>query len=77
MINSKETLKKLHKKFPLMTLDELFEILDCVVEESLFKSEPWHGNKLWYDNRITCSNNNSITYCGDESGSAHVTGSLK
>lgn len=87
MINSKETLKKLHKKFPLMTLDELFEILDCVVEESLFKYEPsknigvqpWNGDKLWYDNRITCSNNNSITYGGDdyESGSAHITGSLK
>lgn len=87
MINSKETLKKLHKKFPLMTLDELFEILDCVVEESLFKSEPsknigvqpWNGDKLWYDNRITCSNNNSIAYGGDayESGSARITGSLK
>lgn len=55
MINSKETLKRLHKKFPLMSLDELFEILDCVVEESLFKyepskgisSQPWNGNKLW------------------------------
>lgn len=87
MINSKETLKRLHKKFPLMSLDELFEILDCVVEESLSKYEPsknisvqpWNGDKLWYDNRITCSNNNSIAYSGDdyESGSAHITGSLK
>ena len=33
MINSKETLKKLHKKFPLLTLDELFDILDCYVED--------------------------------------------
>ena len=33
MINTKETLKKLHKKFPLMSLDELFEIVDCYVEE--------------------------------------------
>ena len=33
-MNVKETLKKLHKKFPLMSLDELFEILDCYVEES-------------------------------------------
>lgn len=81
MINSKETLKRLHKKFPLMSLDELFEILDCVVEEYLFKSEPsknistqpWNGDKLWYDNRITCSDNSSIrAYNGDlcESGCA-------
>ena len=81
MINSKETLKRLHKKFPLMTLDELFEILDCVVEETLFKyepsknisSQPWNGDKLWFDSRITCSDNHSVrSYNGDlcESGSA-------
>lgn len=34
MMNSKETLKNLHKRFPLMTLDELFDILDCYVEQS-------------------------------------------
>ena len=33
MINTKETLKKLHSKFPLLSLDELFTILDCYVEE--------------------------------------------
>lgn len=27
----KETLKNLHKRFPNYTLDELFDILDCVV----------------------------------------------
>ena len=84
MINSKETLKRLHKKFPLMSLDELFEILDCVVEESFFKYEPsknistqpWNGDKLWYDNRVTCSDNSSlIAYNGDlyESGCASST----
>ena len=36
MINSKETLKKLHKKFPLLTLDELFDILDCYVADYNF-----------------------------------------
>lgn len=43
-MNSKETLKKLHKRFPLMTLDELFDALDCYVEDSLFsyKPEPWY-----------------------------------
>lgn len=44
MLNSKETLKKLHKKFPLLSLDELFDVLDCYVEDSLFsyKPEPWY-----------------------------------
>lgn len=32
-MNLKETLKKIHKKFPTMTLDELFDIVDCYVEE--------------------------------------------
>lgn len=40
MLNTKETLKKLHKKFPLMSLDELFEILDCYVEDGLFNYKP-------------------------------------
>lgn len=41
-MNTKETLKRLHKKFPMMGLDELFEILDCYVEEYKF-TEP----KIW------------------------------
>lgn len=32
MINIKETLKKLHDKYPTKDLDELFRILDCIVE---------------------------------------------
>ena len=41
-MNTKETLKRLHKKFPMMGLDELFEILDCYVEEYKI-AEP----KIW------------------------------
>jgi hypothetical protein len=33
MMNVKETLKKLHKRLPTLSLDELFELLDCYVEE--------------------------------------------
>lgn len=33
MMNLKETLKKLHKKFPTMTLDELFDVVDCYTEK--------------------------------------------
>lgn len=54
MINVKETLKKLHKKFPLMSLDELFEILDCYTDETY----DWLNYKptIW-----TSSNNGNIT----------------
>ena len=47
MINSKETLKKLHKKFPLLTLDELFDILDCYTEE--FTNGLWRLNDTYSD----------------------------
>lgn len=45
MINTKATLKKLHSKFPLLSLDDLFEILDCYVEEN-----------YWWNKDITWSN---------------------
>lgn len=41
MLNSKETLKKLHKKFPQLSLDDLFDILDCYVEECNFFTKPY------------------------------------
>lgn len=46
MMNVKETLKRLHKKFPMMGLDELFDVLDCYVET--ITTEP----KIWYDYKI-------------------------
>lgn len=44
MLNSKETLKKLHKKFPQMSLDDLFDALDCYIEEYNFFTKPY-----WYE----------------------------
>ena len=44
MLNSKETLKRLHKKFPQLNLDDLFDILDCYVEECNFFSNPYWTN---------------------------------
>lgn len=71
MINAKQTLKNLHKKFPTMSLDELFEVLDCYIEESYIKTSPFIWNdktisdplpKIWYDNQVTSiSNTNSNT----------------
>lgn len=43
MINTKETLKKLHSKFPLLSLDDLFDILDCYVEENCL----WSKDITW------------------------------
>lgn len=51
-MNSKETLKRLHKRFPLMTLDELFDVLDCYVEEPA----PW-WNKVY----CTTATNGSLS----------------
>ena len=57
MMNVKETLKRLHKRLPTLSLDELFELLDCYVEQSYFNSFPsWEPNKVWYStDKITCN----------------------
>ena len=33
MLNERKTLKKLHETFPKLSLDDLFKILDCYIEE--------------------------------------------
>lgn len=73
MINTKATLKKLHSKFPILSLDDLFEILDCYVEEnclwtkdSTWSSEPKPSDAIKtapYTTNITCNtdlNSNKI-----------------
>lgn len=69
MMNVKETLKRLHKKFPMMGLDELFDVLDCYVEEVDFSRtiSTWEPSKIWYSTdkttgvnetpKINCSKN--------------------
>ena len=49
-MNVKETLKRLHKKFPMMGLDELFDVLDCYIEEVDFSKtiSTWEPSKVWY-----------------------------
>lgn len=65
-MNTKETLKRLHKKFPMMGLDELFEILDCYVEEyKIAEPRVWSytekTNGIEFNkNQITCSTSNKI-----------------
>lgn len=74
MMNVRETLKRLHKRLPTLSLDELFELLDCYVEYDSntidwlnYKRVPtWEPNKIWYSTDKNTSVNetpkiNSIT----------------
>lgn len=66
MMNVKETLKRLHKRLPTLSLDELFELLDCYVEEiNLSRTiSTWEPNKVWYSADTSVSETpkiNSIT----------------
>ena len=38
MMNVKETLRRLHKKYPTLSLNELFEMLDCYVEQTEYSN---------------------------------------
>ena len=69
-MNVKETLKRLHKRLPTLSLDELFELLDCYVEQSTLSTFPtWEPNKIWYSTdkttgvnetaKVTCITNNT------------------
>ena len=74
MMNVKETLKRLHKRLPTLSLDELFELLDCYVEYVEYDSNTidwlnykkpsiWEPNKVWYStDKITCSEKGSDIY---------------
>jgi hypothetical protein len=53
MIDTKETLKKLHKKFPTLSLDDLFAILDCYTEQYHLS---WNGSS----SSITATYNNQL-----------------
>ena len=59
MINVKLTLASLHEKFPDLSLDELFAILDAIVEfpEYIPSITPLTTTipNRWYDTNITCN----------------------
>ena len=71
MMNVKETLKRLHKRLPTLSLDELFELLDCYVEQVDFSRTiaTWEPSKVWYSTdkttgvnetaKVTCVTNNT------------------
>ena len=41
MIDTKKTLINLHERFPEMSLDDLFAVLECVVEYGITLSNPF------------------------------------
>jgi hypothetical protein len=51
MIDAKQTLVNLHSKFPSMSLDDLFTILDCYVEQ--FGLTTWQTPN--FQSTITCA----------------------
>lgn len=57
MIDTRQTLTKLHNKFPDFTLDTLFEILDCITEE-IFYTYNWQDK--WKDNWRYDKNTNIV-----------------
>lgn len=60
MIDVKRTLKALHKKFPLMSLDELFTIIDCYVEDSPFATITNIPQVVSYTDKIPANTNATI-----------------
>ncbi len=83
MLNSKETLKKLHKRFPLMSLDELFDILDCYVETSPYFA-PNLLDKVYYsttNNLSTSKPENCLitktNYSNDAISSINTAGNIQ
>ena len=73
MMNVKETLKRLHKRLPTLSLDELFELLDCYVEEftptkldnQILWTEPSPWNTVTFNTVKSDPNYNLTTSCTD------------
>lgn len=55
-MDTKKTLQNLHQKFPAMTLDDLFTILDCIVLDTPLISFPYSTDKFLYNTEVTCKN---------------------
>ena len=72
MMNVKETLKRLHKRLPTLSLDELFELLDCYVEQIDFSRtiSTWEPSKVWYSTDKTTGVNEVPTINGITSKNA-------
>lgn len=62
MINDRETIKNLHKLLPMLDVEQILKVLECIVEtekphsvsEDIFRNPIWTGG---YGNTITTVNN--------------------
>ena len=59
-------MKKLHKKFPLLTLDELFDILDCYVAEYNWSTDPFSWKPYKYTTGSTATLNSTNESLNDQ-----------
>ena len=58
----KETLKRLHKKFPNKTLDEILDILDCYVETPIYNTKDfWTTDRIYFNDSKTNEKYGSTT----------------
>lgn len=56
-MDAKLTLKRLHERFPEMTLDDLFAVLECIEEPPVYRPFTIETTPLKYpDYTVTCSN---------------------
>lgn len=61
MINDRETIKNLHKLLPMLDVEQILKVLECIVEtekphsvsEEIFRNPIWTGG---YGNTITVAN---------------------
>lgn len=61
MINDRETIKNLHKLLPMLDVEQILKVLECIVEtekprsvsEDIFRNPIWTGG---YGNTITVAN---------------------
>ena len=55
-MNVRETLKRLHRRLPTLSLDELFEVLDCYVEDTI-TVDAWQPKIYYSDNTMPLKTN--------------------
>lgn len=45
-MDTKQTLINLHQRFPEMSLDDLFAILECIVEVGITYTSNWNSDQI-------------------------------
>lgn len=45
-MDTKQTLINLHQRFPEMSLDDLFAILECIVEYQVTYTSNWNSDQI-------------------------------